>query len=147
VKARTVALVVAGLVVAGGVRGPADENGAVAFKVIVHPSVTGQKISRDVVAEIYLGKVARWADGRHIMPVDLSSTSAVREAFSNAVLGLRVEEVKNHWLKSASQGRRPPLTKASDEEMIAAVAAEAGAIGYVSAPAPLPATVREVRVE
>ena len=145
VSVRTIAFVVAAMVLAAGSQGPADEQGA--FKVIVNPSVAGEKIPRDVVAQIYLGKVARWADGRHIVVADLSSTSGVRAAFSSAVLRMPVEEVKNYWLRSASAARRPPTIRASDQEMIAFVAAESGAIGYVSGPAPLPPTVRAVTVE
>lgn len=118
-----------------------------AFKMIVNPSVAGQKVPRDVVAQIYLGKVSRWADGRPIVAADLSSTSAVRAAFSTAVLGMPVEKVKSHWLRSASAGQRPPTTKASDPEMIEFIAGTAGAIGYVAARTPVPPTVRVVSVE
>ena len=71
----------------------------------------------------------------------------MRAAFSSAVLRMRIEEVKQHWLRSASVERRPPITKASDAEMIEDVAGSSGAIGYVSGRTPVPPTVRVVSVE
>jgi ABC-type phosphate transport system substrate-binding protein len=140
-----VALAVAAIVLAfGNVEAAEGES---AFKMIVNPSVAGQKVARDVIGQIYLGKVSRWADGRPIVAADLSSTSAVRAAFSTAVLGMPVEKVKSHWLRSASAGHRPPTTRASDAEMIEFVAGTTGAIGYVSARTPVPPTVRVVSVE
>jgi ABC-type phosphate transport system substrate-binding protein len=115
-----------------------------AFKVIVNPKVEGRAITRDVLAQIYLGKADRWGDGRPIAAVDLSSTSSVREAFSAAILGMPVVRVKQHWMQFIAAGKRPPLTKQSDEEVIAFVAATPGGIGYVSEAAAVPAGVKPV---
>ena len=139
-------LVVAGIVLAAGPGVYADEP-VVAFKVIVNPKVVGRKIPREGVAQIYLGRVFRWGDGSPIVAVDLSTTSSVRAAFSRAILGMPVEGVKNHWMHSASTARRPPMIKASDEEVIAFVATEPGAIGYISESTAVPPTVRVVSVE
>jgi len=66
VSRQAVAFAVAGMVLAGGNAEAADEQAA--FKLIVNPSVAGQKTSREVVAQIYLGKVSRRADGRPSWP-------------------------------------------------------------------------------
>jgi ABC-type phosphate transport system substrate-binding protein len=119
------------------------------FKVIVHPSVAGRTIPRDVLAKIYLGTLTRWGNGDAISPVDLSSTSPVRKAFSDQVLGMSVDAVMHQWLRKISSSARslPPKSKATDDEVIAFVASQQGGVGYVSATAVLPATVREVGVE
>jgi ABC-type phosphate transport system substrate-binding protein len=117
------------------------------FKVIVNPSVAGRAIPREVLAQIYLGKVERWANGTVITPVDLSSTSPVRRSFSDQVLGLPVEAVRYQWLKRVTSGQRPPLSKSSDDEVIAFVASQPGSVGYVSAEVAVPAGVREVGVQ
>jgi ABC-type phosphate transport system substrate-binding protein len=140
---RSVFFTVLSLALAGGVPASANEPSA-PFKVIVNSRVPGRVIPRDVLAQLYLGSVGRWGNARLIAPVDLSSTSAVRAAFSVQVLGMPVEAVKLHWLRRLSAGQRPPLSKPSDEDVIAFVAAEPGGIGYVSHPTPLPATVREL---
>jgi hypothetical protein len=58
-----------------------------------------------------------------------------------------LDAVKLHWMRNVS-GRRqlPPPSKSSDEDVIAFVAAERGGLGYVSAAAALPDTVRVVEV-
>lgn len=143
---KELALRVAIIVLAAGLGGYADEPVG-SFKVIVNPRVVGRKIPRDVVAQIYLGRVTRWGDGNPIVAVDLSATSSVRRAFSGAVLSMPVEGVKNYWMRTPLTARRPPMIKASDEEVIAFVTTEPGAIGYVSESTPVPPAVRVVAVE
>ena len=143
---RRVSVSVVGFALATSLSASAKEA-QVPFKVIVNPRVTGRTLARDALAQIYLGKADRWSNGGLIVAVDLSSTSAVREAFSAGVLGMSVEAVKHYWLRRISAGRWPPVTKSSDEDVIAFVAAEPGGVGYVSAETPVPATVREVALE
>lgn len=117
------------------------------FKVIANPRVPGTRIPRDTLARVFLGQVSRWGDGSPIEVIDLSSTSTVRQAFSTAVLGMPVEAVRNHWLRLVLSGRHPPLTRASDAEVIAFVAANPGAVGYVSEKAEIPRTVHVLEVQ
>lgn len=132
-----------GLVLASGL-GASASDAEVPFKVIVNPTVVGQTLPRQVLAEIYLGTVERWGDGSPITAVDLSSTSTVRQAFSQQALGMPIEAVRYRWMQKMATGKRPPLSKGSDDEVIAFVAAERGAVGYVSLAARVPPTVREV---
>lgn len=143
---RKVAGGVVGLVLAAVVGARAGEA-SLPFKVIVNPSVAGQAVPRDVLAQIYLGAVARWGNGSSIAAVDLSTTSPVRQAFSARILGMSVDAVKHHWLRKIAAGQRPPLSKSSDEEVIAFVAGQRGGVGYVSVATPVPPTVREVTVQ
>jgi hypothetical protein len=118
------------------------------FKVIANPSVAGNAVPREVLAQVYLGAVARWAKGGTISAVDLSSVSPVRQAFSEQVLGMPIDAVKHHWLrKITSSGQRPPLSKSTDEDVIAFVAGQQGAVGYVSVTTVLPPTVHELTVQ
>lgn len=131
----------------GGVRADAP---SLPFKVIVNAKVTGRAIPRSVLAQIYLGKVSRWGNESAIAAVDQSSASAVRHAFSEQILGMPVEGVKNHWLRMVSTGQanqRPPLTRSTDEEVIAFVAGAPGGVGYVALTTPIPDTVREVLIQ
>lgn len=118
-----------------------------AFKVIVNAKIAGRVVSKATLAQIYLGRVKRWRDGRPVAAVDLPSTSPVRAAFSQAVLGMSVLGIRSHWMRSISSGERPPLTRTNDAAVIAFVAAEAGGVGYVSEAAALPDTVKVVTVE
>ena len=143
---RKVTCWVVGLFLVAVVGARADEA-TLPFKVIVNPSVAGRAVPRDVLAQIYLGAVVRWGNGASIAAVDLSTTSQVRQAFSARVLGMSVDAVKHQWLRKIAGGQRPPLSKSSDEEVIAFVAGRPGGVGYVSATTPVPPTVREVTVQ
>ena len=119
------------------------------FKVIVNSGITGRTVPRDVLAKIYLGDVQRWANGDSITAVDLSSTSVVRQAFSEQVVGMSVDAVMHHWLGKVTASTRllPPKSQPTDEAVIALVAGQRGGVGYVSIGTALPATVHEVAVE
>lgn len=123
-----------------------EQSGA--FKVIVNPKVAGRAISRTALVQIYLGKARAWGDGHPIAAVDLSSTSPVRAAFSEAILGMPVAGVQAHWLRSINTGgSRPPVTKRADEDVIAFVASEPGGVGYVAEATAVPETVKAVVVQ
>lgn len=116
------------------------------FVVIVNPSVAGNQMHRKDLAAVFLKKVTRWGDRSTAEPVDQSGASPVRQAFSEVVLEMSVATVLQYWQKQmfASAPVRPPVVKPSDAEVIAFVARTAGAVGYVSAGARLPASVKTV---
>lgn len=137
---RSIAFAIALWPAAAGVAAAAD-----AFVVIVHPSVTGASIRRADLGAVFLKKATRWSAGGGLaVPVDQSGTSPVRIAFSQGVLGQPVGQVVQYWQKQMFSTARlmPPPVKATDAEVIAFVAKNAGAVGYVTAEAPLPPEVR-----
>ena len=140
-----------GLAVVGcllGVAGSMPARGAdLPFKVIVHPELTGASIHRGALSDIFLRKGLRWGDGTSVQPVDQSTQSAVRDAFSQHVHGQPLAAVMKFWMRQISDGRGvPPPVKASDVEVIAYVASKRGAVGYVTAQATTPGTVRVLQV-
>jgi ABC-type phosphate transport system substrate-binding protein len=126
----------------------AAAQSALPFKVIVHADVAGARMPRQTLNDIFLGKATRWGDGTRIVPVDQSTTSAVRASFSKEALGQPVLAVQAYWAREISSGRgRPPAVKGSDKEVIRFVAATTGGIGYVSAETPLPPTVKVIEID
>ncbi len=128
---------------------PAGESPAAAesgFRVIVHPSVGGARIPRQVLSSIFLRESARWENRLSVAPVDQSLNSPVRAAFSNDVLETPIEGISALWHRKMRSGVIPPPVKASDQDVIAYVAKTKGAIGYVSFAAALPSTVRPVDI-
>jgi ABC-type phosphate transport system substrate-binding protein len=117
------------------------------FKIVVNASVAGRSVPRQVLAQVYLGTATRWGNGSPIAAIDQSSTSPIRQAFSEQVLGLSIDAVKYHWLRRIANGQRPPLSKPTDDDVIAFVAAQSGGVGYVSAATPVPSTVHEVSLQ
>ena len=119
---------------------------ATPFRVIVHHEVKGGKISRAVLSSIFLKQAPKWGDGSVIAPVDQSVRSDVRRSFCGEVLLQSVAEVQIYWQRRMFAGVTPPPVKTSDEEVVAFVAATPGAIGYVSATATLPETVKTIEL-
>ena len=120
---------------------------AAPYKVIVHASNPVAAARRDALVQLFLNRKAMWANGPAADPVDLSMTSPVREAFSREVLGMPLLAVQQYWRKRMLDAREfPPMVKASDAEVIAAVGKSAGGIGYVSGGTDLPPTVKALKV-
>jgi len=129
------------LCLAGGVAGAVDlpqpETATPSYVVVAAPDVEGQMVPRGVLAEIFLGKVERWGSGKLIRPVDQSLRSGVREAFSQQVLGMGSDQLYAYWREAITQNRRPPRVLDTDAKVLEHVASTPGAIGYVSAEAPV----------
>jgi ABC-type phosphate transport system substrate-binding protein len=116
------------------------------FRVIVHPQVKGSRISRGALTSIFLGQVAKWGDGSSVLPVDQSIRSSVRVSFSGDVLQQGLVEIQIYWQRRIASGATPPPVKPSDEEVVAYVASNPGAIGYVSVATPLPGSVKAIEI-
>jgi ABC-type phosphate transport system substrate-binding protein len=117
------------------------------YRVIVNAANSTTELSRTDVARIFLKKRTTWQNGSEIMVVDQSERSPTRARFSAAVLGRDVAAIKNYWQQTLFSGRGvPPIEEASEAKVVAYVAANPGAIAYVSPAAELPSTVRAVQV-
>jgi len=126
---------------------PASVEAADSITLIVHPRVTGARIPRAVVAQIFLRQVQAWGDGSAITPVDRSLTSDTRLAFAHDVLEMSALELRQYWTREVTRGTTPPPVKDSDEQVVAFVAATPGAIGYVAAGTTLPGTVKVLQID
>jgi ABC-type phosphate transport system substrate-binding protein len=117
----------------GAGRAPAPAS----FKVVVHPGVPVTSLAARQVSALFLGDVSRWRDGTKVLPVDAAQGSAVREGFSRAIHARGTDAIKNYWLQKIFSGRAlPPPERTGDEEVLAYVRKNPGAIGYVAADRP-----------
>jgi ABC-type phosphate transport system substrate-binding protein len=102
--------------------------------VVVHRKNKATALDKKALAQVFLKKRTQWSDDSVILPVDQSKSSAVREQFSEEVLGRSVAAVRAYWNQLVFSGRGvPPPELGSDEEVLRYVGQHAGAIGYVSA--------------
>ena len=124
----------------------ASERGPEPCRVIVNPANPASQIQRTALVAIYMGTMTRWSDGTPIAPVDQSTRSAIRAAFSEKLLGKSLQAMQQHWLRKMAEGHAPPPVKSSDAEIAAWVRAHPGAIGYVGNAFTLDETVRVVKV-
>lgn len=116
---------------------PASSTGAEDFKIITSAKSAPASIKRQDLARLFLKKSSRWPDGQPVVPVDQSSRTTVRLAFTRDVLKLeglsQISAVEGYWQQLIFSGRgTPPAVKASDAEVVAFVAGTPGAVGYVS---------------
>jgi len=109
---------------------------AQSYKVIVNKDSSISSLTKDQISKLFLKKVTRFTDGTTALPVDLVSDSSIRQAFSEDIHGQSVASVRKYWQKQIFSGRGvPPPEKPNDQEVIAFVEANPGAIGYISASA------------
>jgi hypothetical protein len=104
--------------------------------VIAHP---GLKLSPDEAREAFLGE-KQFAGPQRIVAFD---NAAAQADFLRKVYDMDVNKYNTIWAKKGFRdGLNPPAVKGSDVEVLSAVRATPGAIGYVSTP---PAGVTVIR--
>jgi ABC-type phosphate transport system substrate-binding protein len=124
-----------------GVVLPAEQRGA--FKVIAHSTNPEASLSRAQISSLFLKRTATWPNGRAAIPVDLTDSSSVRDAFTESVHLKPVTAIKAYWRQQIFAGRSvPPLELRSEAEVVAYVKANADAVGYVGRDHP----TRDVKV-
>ncbi|WP_332848389.1 hypothetical protein [Massilia sp. S19_KUP03_FR1] len=105
--------------------------------VVVNPANT-DAISKDQVANVYLGKSTAFT------PIDQSDGSAIRGEFYKKVADKDASQTKALWSKLVFTGKAaPPKEVASSADVKKAVAANPKAIGYIEKSA-VDATVKVV---
>jgi len=110
---------------------------AAEFKIVANNATQISSLSRDELKAIFMKRNPRWKDGMDIAPVDQAASSPTRASFTQAIHGKPVAAIESFWQQQIFSGRQvPPITKASDDEVLAFVKANPGAIGYVSSAAP-----------
>jgi ABC-type phosphate transport system substrate-binding protein len=117
------------------------------YKVIVPESNPLTSISAAELSKLFLKKVTRWSDDNPARPVDLDDLSPVREQFSRGVHKKALSAVLAYWRQQIFSGSGlPPPEKGSDAEVMRYVKETPGAVGYVSARAPLADGLRVMKV-
>ena len=101
--------------------------------VIVGKESPVHTLTLDVVRDVYLRRRRLWPDGTRVMPVNLPADSPDRRRFSQSVLGRLPSELVDYWNRLYFDGIRPPLVLRTPEAVLAYLAAEPAAVGYVPA--------------
>lgn len=120
-------LIVTGLVLSLGAGAVQDDVVAV---VSAKSAIT--TLSKNQVADIFLGKATRFPDGTQAVPIDLIEGSATRDEFYLRFTGKSAAQLKAHWSKIIFTGRgQPPKAVANSAEIKQLLAANPNAIGYI----------------
>ena len=75
-----------------------------------------------------------WASGDKANPINLPISNVHRRDFDEVVLGMSPDDVSKYWIDRKIRGNgRPPRSVPSPPAVVAVVAADRGAVGYVPA--------------
>jgi ABC-type phosphate transport system substrate-binding protein len=107
---------------------PAQEVAVVSAK----SSVT--TLSKNQLADIFLGKTTRFPDGSQVVPIDQSEGTLARDEFYAWIAGKSAAQMKAYWSRIIFTGRgQPPKAAQSSGETKKLVAANPNSIGYIEA--------------
>ena len=125
---------------------PAIASGQ-SFKIVVHESNSLEAISTQQLENIFMKKMSTWTTGQPVIPVDQTAGSSTRNDFSKVIFGRDTNAIKSYWQRQIFSGRGvPPPERASDEEVLAFVRVNSGAIGYVSSGARVGSGVKVLEI-
>jgi ABC-type phosphate transport system substrate-binding protein len=104
------------------------------FKVVASPDVGAESLSKTELSDIFLKRSTTWPGGVQIQPVDQAEGVPAAEAFSKTVHHKPASVIRAFWKRVVATGREmAPPVKSRDDDVLAFVRANRGAIGYVSA--------------
>ncbi len=89
-------------------------------------------LSKNQVADIFLGKTSKFPDGSRAVPIDQAEGSATRDAFYLQFTGKSSAQVKMYWSKMIFTGRgQPPREVSNGVEMKKHLINNPDEIGYI----------------
>ena len=104
--------------------------------VIVSNSNPNAPMDADTISRIFLGKTSSFPDGSAAVPIDQNEGSAVRDGFTDKILGKNASQLKAYWSRLIFTGKgTPPKESGSDADIKALVAKNPNLVGYVDSSA------------
>jgi ABC-type phosphate transport system substrate-binding protein len=123
------------------------EAAAQEYQVVVNAANSISSISKDELSKIFLKRSTKWAGGAAAVVVDLKASDTTREAFSQAVHGRGASAIRSYWQQQIFAGKEvPPEEIGSAADVLAFVAANPGAVGYVPAGTEMGSGVKAISV-
>ena len=103
---------------------------AAEFTVIANKTVPSDRLTKDEIKAIYLGKKTKWSDGSTIRYFLIKSPKSQRP-FLDAYVEKTPEQYESYWLQNVftGKGEMPDLLDNS-KQMTEAVARASGSIGF-----------------
>ena len=121
-----------GSVAAGLVLGLGASVAAADVVAVVSAKSPVAAMSKNQVADIFLGKISRFPDGSQAVPIDQAEGSAARDEFYLSFTGKSPSQLKAHWAKIIFTGRgQPPTEAANGAELKKRVVENPHAVGYI----------------
>lgn len=100
--------------------------------VIAHPKSGVERLTREEVTNIFLGRYRRLASGLTAEPVDMQGDAEIKSQFYQRLVGKSLAEINAYWARLLFSGKtRPPLALPSGEDALQHVVTHPGALAYV----------------
>lgn len=100
--------------------------------VVVSASNPLAELSRDQVADIFLGRSAYFPGGGAAVPLDLAEDVASRAEFYRTITGKSAAQLKAYWSKLIFTGQGQPPRELPDAAAVKkAIVAKPDSIGYI----------------
>jgi ABC-type phosphate transport system substrate-binding protein len=126
---RIVALTLLSMLLACG--GAAATDGAT-IVVIVNPQSGVDKLTREEVVDIFLGRYRKLPSGRVALPIDVAESSAERARFYQMLVKKSPAEMSSYWARLVFSGRTsPPFQVPDATAALELVQSSPNAIAYV----------------
>lgn len=100
--------------------------------VIVNAGRDVERVSKEEVINIFMGRYRKLADGNAALPLEVKGDAPERRHFYAALLDKSLAEVNAYWARLVFSGRTsPPVAVASAGEVLEGVARDPVMIGYL----------------
>ena len=100
--------------------------------VVVHKNNPVDKLSKDQLIDLFMGKYVAFPDGKKAIPLDINDSSQLKKQFYQALVGLPLARVNAYWSRIKFTGRaRPPQEMANEQALVSFMNSQDRAIGYL----------------
>jgi hypothetical protein len=102
------------------------------FVVVTHPQSGIEKMSKDEIINIYMGRNHKMPNGLSAIPIDVTYSTENKARFYMYMMEKELAEINSYWarLRFSGQGN-PPKQIGSVEEVIEFVSRNKGALAYL----------------
>ncbi|MCX7192614.1 MAG: hypothetical protein NTY60_03175 [Proteobacteria bacterium] len=108
-------------------------GGARAAEMIAHPGVAIQTLTVNEARSMFGMRQLSWSSGLVVRVFVLPQQNSLHDVFCREVLNIYPYQLQQSWNRLVYSGTgQAPVEVASEQEMLARVAATPGAIGYVN---------------
>jgi len=114
-------------------------NDAQSIVVIVNPSSGVDKLTRDEVIDIFLGRYRKLPSGRVALPIDVTESGSERAQFYQLLVKKSPAEMSSYWARLVFSGQTsPPFQVPDARTAIDLVQSNPNAIAYIDRAAVTP---------
>ncbi|MBK5915114.1 hypothetical protein [Rhodocyclus purpureus] len=108
-------------------------SASLAEVVVVANARSGiDRLTRDEVVNIFLGRYRQLSSGLPAIPVDLPASDAGKASFYRLLVGKDLSDLNAYWARLVFSGRTaPPRQSNGEDDLLRFVAENPGAVGYL----------------